>query len=115
MRQLLEDLLSVSDVEVTAVSTDADAMRALKASDAQFQVIVCPAPPVGAKHSLVQKVRNTPQTKDIPVVCLSPERELQSRAMAFKSGATEYVNLPVSPASLAEHVHKWAWRDHRPF
>ena len=116
MRNLLDDLLSVSDVTVTAVATDAEALKALREDD-RIQVVVCQAPPVGAKHSLVAKIRSgKAAVKTLPVICLSPERGLQDRAMAYESGASEYLELPVSPVLLAETVHRWASRrEHRPF
>ena len=116
MRNLLDDILSVSDCEVDAVASDSEALKLLRASKADYQVVLCPAPPVGAKHSLVSKVRNSQgKLKDLPVLCHSHASGLQERAMAYESGASEYVLLPVSPVELEGAVRRWAGRDHQPY
>lgn len=116
MRNLLDDLLSVSGVRIKAVATDAEALRYLRSEDgASVDVVVCQAPPPGAKHSLVGKVRANEPTALLPVICLSPSTGLPDRAQAFDQGATEYLLRPVSPVTLEEKVRFWANREHRPF
>lgn len=116
MRDLLDDVLSVSDVEVTAIANDADALKLLKSSEGEkFNVVVCQAPPPGAKHSLVGKIRALKNSALLPVVCLSPSNGLQDRAQAFEQGGTDYLVRPVSPVTLAERVTFWSAREHRPF
>lgn len=116
MRNLLDDLLSVSDCEVQAVASDSEALKELRASKAEFEVVLCPAPPVGAKHSLVSKIRHSQgKLKELPVLCHSHASGLQERAMAYESGASEYVLLPVSPVELENAVRRWAGRDHQPY
>ena len=115
---LLDDMLSIEDIQVVAVETDAEAMRQLRGAQTPFQAVVCQAPPVGAKHSLVAKIRAAGEPiNKIPVICLSPNRGLQDRAVAFESGASEYVELPVNLPNLAEIVHTWATikKEHRPY
>ena len=115
MRNLLEDLLSVAGIAVTTCSTEAEALKALR-DDPAIDVVVCPAPPVGAKHSLVAKIRSSNDVNLKPVICLSPARGLQDRGMAYESGASDYVELPVSPVTLEERVRKWASRgQHRDY
>lgn len=117
MRNLLDDMLSVSSVNVTAVATDAEALKILKAAETPVQVVVCQAPAVGAKHSLVAKIRSSADDiGKLPVICLSPHKGLKDRAAAYGAGASDYVELPVSPVQLADLVHSWAMRkEHRPF
>ena len=118
MRMLLDDMLSIEDVQVVSVETDAEALRQLKNAEVPFQAVVCQAPPVGAKHSLVAKIRAAGEPiNKIPVICLSPHRSLQHRATAFESGASEYVELPVNLPNLAQIVHTWATikKEHRPY
>jgi two-component system phosphate regulon response regulator PhoB len=114
-RELLDDLLSVSDIEVVALSSDAEAVKYLKTDEgAKVQVVLCRAPEPGAKHSLVAKVRNQASTKDLPVLTLSPSNGLQERSQAFELGATEYLVRPVSPVTLAARVMHWSSRAHQP-
>lgn len=116
MRNLLDDLLSVAGCEVDAVASDSEALKTLRSAEAEYQVVLCPAPPVGAKHSLVAKIRGSQgELKDLPVVCHSHASGLQERAMAYESGASEYMLLPVSPTDLEATVRRWAGRDHKPY
>jgi len=116
MRNLIDDVLSVSDCEVTAVASESEALKLLRGAKSDFQVVVCPAPPVGAKHSLVSKIRSSPSPlAELPVLCLSPASGLQERAVAYESGASEYMVLPFSPVTLADRVHHWGRRDHQPY
>jgi DNA-binding response OmpR family regulator len=116
MRNLLDDLLSVSDCEVDAVASESEALKMLRAASSDYEVILCPAPPVGAKHCLVSKVRHSQgELKDVPVLCHSHAGGLQERAMAYESGASEYVLLPVSPTELDAAVRRWAGRAHKPY
>ena len=116
MRNLIDDVLSVSDCEVTAVASDSEALKLLRSAKSDFEIVVCPAPPVGAKHSLVSKIRSSAAPlADLPVLCLSPATGLQERAVAYESGASEYMVLPFSPVTLADRVRHWAGREHKPY
>lgn len=116
MRNLLDDLLSVSDCEVDAVASDSEALKMLRSAEADYEVVLCPAPPVGAKHSLVSKIRASQGAlKEVPVICHSHASGLQERAMAYESGASEYLLLPVSPTELEATVRRWAGRPHKPY
>jgi DNA-binding response OmpR family regulator len=114
MRNLLDDMLSIEGINVTSVSDDAEALDALHARS--FDVVICPAPPVGAKHSLVAKIRKLDDVKlnKLPVITLSHERNLPDKALAFSSGATEYFLRPVSIPALAKLVKSRAARGHTP-
>jgi DNA-binding response OmpR family regulator len=116
MRNLIDDVLSVSECEVTAVASDSDALKLLRSAQSDYEIVVCPAPPVGAKHSLVSKIRSSQEPlSDLPVLCLSPATGLQERAVAYESGASEYMVLPFSPITLADRVRHWAGREHKPY
>jgi len=116
MRNLLNDLLSVSDCNVQAVASDSDALKMLRSADADYQLVLCQAPSVGAKHSLVSKVRHSPgPLAELPVICHSHASGLQERAMAYESGASEYILLPVSPIELEEAVRRWSGSKHCPY
>jgi len=116
MRNLIDDVLSVSDCDITAVPSDSEALKLLRSADSKFQVVVCPAPAVGAKHSLVSKIRSSAgELGKLPVICLSPATGLQERAVAYESGASEYMLLPFSPVTLADRVRHWARHDHKPY
>jgi len=116
MRNLLDDLLSVCDCKVAAVASDSEALKLLRSAEADYEAVLCPAPAVGAKHSLVSKVRHSQGAlKELPVLCHSHASGLQERAMAYESGASEYVLLPVSPTELEAAVRRWAGKPHKPY
>lgn len=116
MRNLLDDILSVSGIEVIALASESEAMKFLRSEEGRkVGVVLCQAPPPGAKHSLVAKIRSNPSTAKLPVLCLSPSGGLQDRASAFEAGASEYILRPVSPIHLPEEVRRWAQREHQPF
>lgn len=116
MRDLLDDLLSVSDVTVIAAASDQEALRHLTGPDtSKIDVVLCPAPAPGSKGSLVSRIRANDETKLRPVICLSHSNGLQDRAVAHEAGCTEYMLRPVSPVELADRVRHWSTRTHVPY
>jgi DNA-binding response OmpR family regulator len=112
MRELLDDVLSVSDVQVIACSSEEEALERL-AFEKSINVVVLAAPALGSKSGLVTSIRVSHES--LPLVCLSPSASLPNRAHAFESGASEYLVRPISPVTLAERVTWWSSRAHRPF
>jgi DNA-binding response OmpR family regulator len=112
MRELLDDVLSVSDVQVITCVSEEEALEQLK-NEQSINVVVLGAPPLGSKTGLVMTLRAT--YASLPLVCLSPSASLPNRAHAFESGASEYLVRPISPVTLAERVTWWSSRGHRPF
>jgi DNA-binding response OmpR family regulator len=110
MRLLLDDVLSVSGVQVTVCENETQAKN-LYEENPRTNVIVCPAPPAGSKTSVLLQLRGT--YPDIPILCLSHSSSLPDRAHAFEQGASEYLLRPVSPVTLADRVIWWAGRAHR--
>lgn len=111
MRRLLSELLRADGLKVQEATREREVLQALREGEGA-DVLVCPAPPPGTKHSLVGQVRNT-VSPGLAVICLSHENGLADRAQAFELGASDYLLRPVSTTGLPRLAREWARRGHR--
>ncbi len=51
-----------------------------------------------------RRVRENPQTANIPVIILSARKDSRSRQEGFRAGATKYLTKPLAPDQLIWHV-----------
>ena len=52
------------------------------------------------------QIKSNPQTKDIPVVCLSSAHTLDARAQSLKAGAVELITKPFLPGELLAQIRR---------
>lgn len=55
--------------------------------------------------SMLKKIRNQAETKDIPVVMLTARGEEEAQVQGFEAGADDYVVKPFSPRALVARVN----------
>ncbi len=113
IRRLLVDLLAGDDVVLYATDNEREAMAWLT-DGMRCDVVICPAPGT-SKGPLLGRVRQTPATASLPVICVATDDDLQERAHAYDLGASEYLVRPLSAHQLRERMRHWSRRAHHPY
>jgi DNA-binding response OmpR family regulator len=62
--------------------------------------------PMMSGYEVCSQIKSNPQTKDIPVVCLSSAHTADARAQSLKSGAAELISKPFFPDELLAQIRR---------
>lgn len=62
--------------------------------------------PMMSGYEVCAQIKSNPQTKDIPVVCLSSAHTADARAQSLKSGAAELITKPFFPNELLAQIRR---------
>jgi len=55
-------------------------------------------------YEVTRRLRNDPQTADIPILMFTAKTQLDDKVTGFESGADDYLTKPTHPAELQAHV-----------
>jgi DNA-binding response OmpR family regulator len=68
-------------------------------------LIVCELTlPDGDGFSFLQRVRATPETRDVLLMVVSSRRSVVDKVAALRAGADDYLTKPVTPEVFANHA-----------
>ncbi len=107
-----------SDVcEVTTAASRVEAQQALKTMDPDL-VILGTLSPRGEAFSLHQWLRESPKTRDLPIIVMdaSPEKQLVKgwrRDEAALMDAEDYLSKPIEPGALATRAQSILEKSHK--
>lgn len=62
--------------------------------------------PMMSGYEVCQQLKSNPQTRDIPVVCLSSAHTPDARAHSLKVGAVELITKPFFPQELIAQIRR---------
>ena len=62
--------------------------------------------PMMSGYEVCQQIKTNPQTRHIPVLCLSSAHTLDARAESLKAGAEDLVTKPFLPAELVAQISR---------
>ena len=62
--------------------------------------------PMMSGYEVCQQLKSNPQTRDIPVVCLSSAHTPDARAHSLKAGAVELITKPFFPQELIAQIRR---------
>lgn len=62
--------------------------------------------PMMSGYEVCQQIKSNPQTRDIPVVCLSSAHTPDARAHSLKAGAVELLTKPFFPQELIAQIRR---------
>jgi len=62
--------------------------------------------PMMSGYEVCVQIKSNPQTKDIPVVCLSSAHTPDARAQSLKAGAAELITKPFFPDELLAQIQR---------
>jgi signal transduction histidine kinase/CheY-like chemotaxis protein len=109
-RELVATLLERFGANVTATSSAAEALKALR-GEGSFDVIVSDISMPGEDgYSLIRKIRALPTEEGarIPAIALTAFSRLEDRERTREEGYNEHVAKPVEPMRLVHTIHELA-------
>ncbi len=62
--------------------------------------------PLMSGYEVCEQLKSNPETRDIPVLCLTSAHTPEARAHGFKAGADEVVTKPFLPAELVAQIRR---------
>ncbi len=62
--------------------------------------------PMMSGYEVCQQIKSNPQTRNIPVVCLSSAHTPDARAHSLKAGAVELITKPFFPQELIAQIRR---------
>ncbi len=63
--------------------------------------------PVMDGHEVARRLKEQPETRDIPIVVVTSYAMPKDREMAFASGCDGYIEKPIDPESFASQVERY--------
>ena len=63
--------------------------------------------PMMSGYEVCEQIKSNPQTRHIPVVCLSSAHTPDARAQSLNAGAAELVTKPFIPAELVAQIRRF--------
>jgi two-component system NtrC family sensor kinase len=110
VRMDLTEALETGGLRAVACGTLAEARAALAAGSIAIAILDVLLPD-GDGLDLLQEIRSTPATADMPVLMLSTEADVQDRIRGLQIGATDYVGKPYDRGQIVSRARELA-RDH---
>lgn len=95
--------LQGSDIELTCASTEAEATSFLQKNSFDLAVVDIGLPD-GNGISLVEKLKSSQSTKNLPVFLLTGNEALETKVEAFNLGVDDYLVKPVNPLELGARM-----------
>jgi two-component system, OmpR family, alkaline phosphatase synthesis response regulator PhoP len=105
MRNALEDCLRAAGYRVISAPDGATGLdRALQ--EGPDLVLLDVMMPMMSGYEVCAQIKSNPQTKDIPVVCLTSAHTPDARALSLKAGAAELITKPFFPDELLAQIRR---------
>jgi CheY-like chemotaxis protein len=96
---LVKTILSQKDYRVTTASNGEEALEILKKE--KFQAIIVDAMmPVMDGNILARKIKESPATKDVPIIMITASKEVDMVKKSFSSGCVLFLPKPFTASSL---------------
>lgn len=106
LRQALSILLESEGMEVQTTIHGQDALEALMGGYEPDVILVDNQMPVMGGIELIQRLKDNPNYRDIPVVFLSAQNESNSIITALRCGAIDYITKPYDPEDLFKRLQR---------
>lgn len=100
MRLILQER---GDHEVTLSADGADGLTRALSSPPDLAIIDVMMPGITG-YDIIRRLREQPQSKDIPILVLTARGQMIDRQTALQAGANEHMAKPVTPGALLEKV-----------
>lgn len=91
-------------ITTSFASSAKEALRSLRHKDLPDLIILDVVMPDMNGFELCRKLKNDYHTKNIPIIFLSGQNNLEAKAEAFEAGAVDYVTKPFFPAELEYRI-----------
>jgi two-component system alkaline phosphatase synthesis response regulator PhoP len=111
--ELIRYTLTREGYEVSAVSNGADAIRAVRDMRPDAILLDIMVPQLNG-WEVCRRLRQDPDTRNIPVIMVTGRAEEGDRVLGFELGADDYVTKPFSPRELVARIRAVTRRVRRP-
>ena len=101
---LVENMLESYDMEVVAAYDGIGAID-LAEQERPDLILLDIMMPMMSGYEVCEQLKSNPQTKDIPVVCVSSGHSLEARTRSRQAGAVSLIVKPFSPAELVAQIN----------
>lgn len=106
IRRMIEALVQARGYEVTAVSSGVKALDVAQTTPPDIVLLDLNLPGQYDGFEVCQRLRNDPNTRQVPVVIISALDDDDSRTKATSAGATAYYTKPFSPIALLKEIDR---------
>ena len=105
-RQILRDLLSTADIEITEAENGEQALAAV-AKQRPDLILMDIQLPVMDGYEATRRIKGNPATKDIPIIVVTSYALSGDEARAREAGCDDYVTKPYSPRALLAKIREY--------
>lgn len=105
-RQILRDLLSTADIEITEAENGEQALAAV-AKQRPDLILMDIQLPVMDGYEATRQIKGNPATKDIPIIVVTSYALSGDEARAREAGCDDYVTKPYSPRALLAKIREY--------
>lgn len=103
--KLFQTALRQQGFDPVAVQSGKDALEHLQNNTVHLMVVDVMMGDMDG-ITVVEKVREQPDGKEIPIIVLSARVDTNSRLRGLQAGANEYLLKPITPTDLIEHIRE---------
>ncbi|MGQ8336713.1 response regulator [Sunxiuqinia sp. A32] len=107
----LGQMLEERDVEVIEAENGQVAIDMLKENQNVDLVLMDVMMPVMDGYEAMRIIRNTPEVKNIPIICLTAKAMKEDHENALKNGANDYLSKPLNEEKLFSMLKIWLYKN----
>lgn len=106
----LGKILEERDIEVFEAENGQVAIDILKENKQIDLVLMDVMMPVMNGYEAMNIIRNTPEIKDVPIICLTAKAMKEDHENALKNGANDYLSKPLNEDKLFAMLKIWLYK-----
>jgi len=102
--RVLGDMLGLAGYEVLVATNGADALRKVQAPPRPDLILLDILMPSMNGFEVCKRLKNDPESKNIPVIFISAIGETEQKVQAFRAGAVDYITKPFQSEEVVARV-----------
>lgn len=106
IRSLLAAQIRPFDIEVMEAGTGKDALKLIESVMPQLVLLDIKLPDMDG-FAVLENIRNLPGGKDLPVIVITGEHDMEMRSRAFGAGADDFIPKPISREELIPRIRRF--------
>lgn len=106
----LGKILEEKDIEVLEAENGQMAIEVLMDNKEIDLILMDVMMPVMNGYEAIRIIRNTPEVKDIPIICLTAKAMKEDHENALKHGANDYLSKPLNEEKLFGMLKIWLYK-----
>jgi len=102
--QVVSGILHSNDIDVSAATSGEQALRAVEYDPPDLILLDISMPDMDG-YEVCRRIKELPESKNVPVIFLTARNELGDIVTGFKSGAVDYITKPFKVEELLSRVN----------